>query len=572
MQVETVADAASSVGRLGLSTTLKSPHLAPCELHEWQKSAKPNSVSVVYQTGRHAAVPPTNTRKERVMRLWIMVFAGASVLALGARGGVAQEGRGGPPGHPNFFERLDADKDGKVALDEVPEGAPEHVKAMLNKADEDGDKVLTKDELEAAMKEMRSMRPGQDGRGEGSSRGPGSSRSGRGHRGPDAERGPSRGPHGPHFGDPGDEHKGPPMGRPGSRTEGRSEGRSGPGDRPSFGRHSGSRGGDFFSKIDKNEDGKIDKEEATGRMKEHFAKVDADKDGKIGREEGRRAMMAAMKARSAGHGPQMGPGKGGPGGPQFGRSPMSRGPQSPMMSHHGRGPQMGPGKGGPGGPQFGRSPMSRGPQSPMMSRRGHGRGPQTGHSMRSRGGQQFGRCPMSRGPQGPMMSRRDSGRGPQMGHGMRGPGGPQFGRSSMSRGRQCPMMSHRGPGRGPQMGKKGMRSSGGPQFGRSMSRGSKSPMMSQRGSSRGPQMGHGMRGRGGPKVGRSTMSSRSKGPMTSRRGPGSGAKACPDGKCPVTEPKAAAKKKASSDGPKRPARPKKPIDRKDSKDKPDAEK
>lgn len=52
--------------------------------------------------------------------------------------------------------------------------------------------------------------------------------------------------------------------------------------------------------------------------------------------------------------------------------------------------------------------------------------------------------------------------------------------------------------------------------------------------------------------------------MMSRRGPGRGPKACPDGKCPVADPKATVKKKARGDGPKKPARPKKSAEKKDA--------
>ncbi len=307
------------------------------------------------------------------MRFWMTLIAGAMVLALGARAGVAQEGRRGPPGPPNFFERLDADKDGKIALDEIPDGAPEHVKAMLSRADRNGDKILTKDELGSAMRGVHSGRLDSAASGDGPPRGrPGPPPwSGRGDRGPDAERGPSRGPHGPHSAGPPRGPEGPSAGRPGPRPEGRPESRpegrskAGPPSRPSFGPSRGPRAEGFLAHVDKNKDGKVGKEEAVGRMKEHFEKVDADKDGKIDRDEGRRAMLAMMKMRMQG--------RGGPGGPGMGRPPF--GPPS----------FGGDSKAGPGKPGF------HGSHPPVMGHGGSGPGPQMGHGMRGPGGHQFGR-------------------------------------------------------------------------------------------------------------------------------------------------------------------------------------
>lgn len=281
------------------------------------------------------------------MRLWTMIIAGASVLALGATTGASQEGRrGSPPGQPPFFERLDANKDGKISLDDVPEGAPEHVKQMLSRADRDGDKILTKDELGPVMRRLHAGWSGRERSGDPRSverTGP-PSRGGDG-RGPDARRGPSPG-----------------------------------------------RGESHFSGIDKNKDGAIDREEAVGRMKEHFDRVDANKDGKIDREEGRRAMMAVAKTRLEGRGPHTYRGMRGPGGPQFGRSAMDRGSKGPAMWHRGPwggppmdrgmrgpgGPEMGRGTRGPEGPQFDRSPMARGPRGSMTSHHGSPRGPEAG--------------------------------------------------------------------------------------------------------------------------------------------------------------------------------------------------
>jgi hypothetical protein len=112
------------------------------------------------------------------------------------RGPHAQRGGGAStrgPQAPRFevlLERLDANDDGKVALDEIPERAPGHFKAMLKRADRNEDKVITRDELAAAARQFRPPGPAPGSRRPGppsaASRRPGPSRSpGRG-----APRGP----------------------------------------------------------------------------------------------------------------------------------------------------------------------------------------------------------------------------------------------------------------------------------------------------------------------------------------------------------------------------------------------
>ena len=76
---------------------------------------------------------------------------------------------------------------------------------------------------------------------------------------------------------------------------------------------------------DKNKDGKISKDEAPEKMKEHFDKIDKNSDGVADREEiGQMIRHIAMKAHRGHGGPGRGPAaKRGPGGPQ--RGPSARG-------------------------------------------------------------------------------------------------------------------------------------------------------------------------------------------------------------------------------------------------------
>jgi Ca2+-binding EF-hand superfamily protein len=79
-------------------------------------------------------------------------------LPQGAPGG----GQGQDP--EKLFERLDANHDGKVVADEVPDERRGMFEKMLARADQDGDGALTKQELTDAMKALQpqfSGKPGQ---------------------------------------------------------------------------------------------------------------------------------------------------------------------------------------------------------------------------------------------------------------------------------------------------------------------------------------------------------------------------------------------------------------------------
>jgi Ca2+-binding EF-hand superfamily protein len=87
------------------------------------------------------------------LTLWV---TGAAALLLVAATTFAQTGDGAGHGHRGAFsadkliERFDANKDGKLETDEVPE----RIADKLMRADADGDGVLTKDELEKAGQKL----------------------------------------------------------------------------------------------------------------------------------------------------------------------------------------------------------------------------------------------------------------------------------------------------------------------------------------------------------------------------------------------------------------------------------
>ena len=59
------------------------------------------------------------------------------------------------PDPEEMFARLDQDNDGKIAKDEVPEDAREHVEQLMQNADDDNDGALSKDEVKAAFAKIR---------------------------------------------------------------------------------------------------------------------------------------------------------------------------------------------------------------------------------------------------------------------------------------------------------------------------------------------------------------------------------------------------------------------------------
>ena len=170
----------------------------------------------------------------------------------GERGGRGRRGPGGP-GRPGggppagpLIKALDADGDGEISAKEIKNAA-----AALKKLDKNEDGKITRDELMPAGRGPRGPRGGP-GR-------PGDARGGAGGRG-----GPGRG--GP----------GGPGGGRGFTPEALVK------------RIMGS---------DKNDDGKISKDEAPERMKEHFDRVDRNGDGFVDKAE-----IKAMAERFQGRG------------------------------------------------------------------------------------------------------------------------------------------------------------------------------------------------------------------------------------------------------------------------------
>jgi len=126
----------------------------------------------------------------------MLIAAVAAALSTAAMADSPTRGRGqagGPQARAGFhprvlWQRLDKNKDDVVTADEVPAGAPDRLKALLARADANGDKKLTKKEARAAvaraMKARRGGRPGAACSGKrgrcamaGKTRGPGKWRS-----------------------------------------------------------------------------------------------------------------------------------------------------------------------------------------------------------------------------------------------------------------------------------------------------------------------------------------------------------------------------------------------------------
>ena len=75
------------------------------------------------------------------------------------KGKEAKLAKKGRPEPGQLFGRLDANSDGKVTLDEIPEERRPMFEKLIERGDKDGDKALSKEEFAAAM-------PGGEGRPE----------------------------------------------------------------------------------------------------------------------------------------------------------------------------------------------------------------------------------------------------------------------------------------------------------------------------------------------------------------------------------------------------------------------
>jgi len=184
-----------------------------------------------------------------------------------------EAGRGdGPPRMgPRFFQLLDKDRNGRISRDELARAA-----SMMEELDENKDGELDPRELLGA--------PQGAGGGPESMRRPEG-----GDRRPEGERRPE----GAREGDTGRRPEGDRRPPEGNRP---AEGQRRPGgDQPREGAQRQQVDGEFFKRMDANNDGKISKEEAPERLKENFDRVDSNKDGAVSQDELRQFFEQARR-------------------------------------------------------------------------------------------------------------------------------------------------------------------------------------------------------------------------------------------------------------------------------------
>ena len=219
--------------------------------------------------------------------------------------------RGGPEGGPGrgfggpppIMAALDADHDGELSAKEIEAAAK-----SLRTLDKNEDGKLTREELFHGRRGPGERPPiGREGRGRPEGRGFGQPPRDREEAGPREGRGEERefGPRGrrPEF-EPGDRPQRPEF-RPGGPERGGPEG----GPRGEGRRPGGFGGSEFVARIrefDKNDDGKVSREELPERMQRVLDRADTNKDDALDEQELKR--MAAAMAAGRGARPEGRPG------------------------------------------------------------------------------------------------------------------------------------------------------------------------------------------------------------------------------------------------------------------------
>jgi Ca2+-binding EF-hand superfamily protein len=196
-------------------------------------------------------------------------------------GGPRGEGQGPVRPQALFFRKLDANGDGRLSKDEMAKAS-----AVFDELDKNKDGELDPSELFGPPPEGFGGpgRPGQgaDRRPEGA-RPEGSQR-------PDSDRRPESRPDAkPTDAKPADAEKSDkPAVRPAEAVRKREAAKKGDA-------KGATRGREAFEGMDKNGDGKISKDEATGRLKENFDRIDSNSDGFISTEEMQKSVRDLRK-------------------------------------------------------------------------------------------------------------------------------------------------------------------------------------------------------------------------------------------------------------------------------------